>query len=121
MANGTPKNHSEVSRGVLKSECTIYNCINAAVSACIQCASYSTVRGYGGCRDHLYSLKSFCRNFTGHDCSNLSICMSVCVSVCVSILSNRSPTCMWIADGRFLAFEGKKTILILGASACLNW
>ena len=81
MANESPKNHSEANCGVLKSGCTVYNCINADVSACIQCASYgvqcttvsmqlfvhvvllyvfSMLRhwtGFGGCTDRLYSLE----------------------------------------------------------------
>ena len=41
--------------------CTIYNCINTAGGACIQCASYntSTVPGFGGCRGRLYNLERF--------------------------------------------------------------
>ena len=30
VANEIPKNHSEASRGVLKSGCAVYNCINVA-------------------------------------------------------------------------------------------
>ena len=49
MANEIPKNHSEASRAVLKSGCTIYSCINAALGACMFLRS-GTVRGGGGGR-----------------------------------------------------------------------
>ena len=53
-------NHSEASRGVLKRGCTVYNCINTAVSACLQRVSHCTMGLWGGggdCRDRLYSLE----------------------------------------------------------------
>ena len=42
VANEIPKIHSEASRRVLQKGCMIYNCINTAAGASIQCASHST-------------------------------------------------------------------------------
>ena len=65
MANEIPKNHSEASRGVLKSGCTIYNCINTAVGACstVVCIQYAAALcgawGGGGQRPFVISSDFF--------------------------------------------------------------
>ena len=71
VANEIPKYHSKASRGVLESGCTLYNCINAAVSARI--ALYiqyaTTLHGASGATATACTVSSDFQNFIGHDCS----------------------------------------------------
>ena len=57
MANEFPKDRSEASREVLKSGCMVCNCINTAMSACIQ---YATAL-YGA----LATMRTVWRDFFG--------------------------------------------------------
>ena len=47
LATEVPENHSVASREVLKSDCTIYSCINTDVGECIYAVCYGTVGGFG--------------------------------------------------------------------------
>ena len=48
MANEILKNRSEVSHGVLKSGCAVYNCINTAIGACVLATALSGASGTAG-------------------------------------------------------------------------